>query len=64
MQYSVRVKEIGCVGVEPIILAQAESSALVNGVIRTGFHKGQSFFSLLMFTALQVGPFYSVYFVY
>jgi len=52
------------VGVEPIILGQAESSVVVNGVIRIGFHKGQSFFSLLTFTALQAGPFYSVYFVY
>jgi hypothetical protein len=63
-QHSLRVKEIGRVGVEPIILAQAESSSLVNGVIRTGFHKRQGFFSLLTFTALQGVPFYSVFFVY
>jgi len=49
---------------EPIILAQAESNALVNGIIRIGFHKGQNVFSLLTFTALQVDRFYSVYFVY
>jgi hypothetical protein len=42
-----RVREIGRIGVQPIILTQAESSAglaLVNGIFRIGFNKGKKFF--------------------
>jgi hypothetical protein len=40
------VKEIGRIGVDPIILVKAESSAgleLVNGIFSIGFHKGKKF---------------------
>jgi len=49
---------------EPIVLAQAESNALVNGIIRIDFHERQYFFSLLTLTALQMDRFYSVYFAF